>query len=152
MYTFLYTYSLEMACELSSRSQVLLCFFRRYFIVGEFYQMGRGIFLFVGGPLASLIAPVRRGHLVFYFINSIQAFILLTILVASWQRYVIRQQIRLLFCDVIHAANGLQPFVLPLMACRGSTGFSRCARTSGCALKHQCQCSSCLSSTIEFCR
>ena len=102
-----------MACELSSRSQVLLCFFRRYFIVGEFYQMGRGIFLFVGGPLASLIAPVRRGHLVFYFINSIQAFILLTILVASWQRYVIRQQIRLLFCDVIHAANGSSTFCSP---------------------------------------
>lgn len=50
--------------------------------------MGRGIFLFVGGPLASLIAPVRHGHLVFYFINFIQSFILLTILIASWERYV----------------------------------------------------------------
>lgn len=125
----------------------------RYFIVGEVYQMGRGIFLFVGGPLASLIAPVRKGHRIFYFINSLQAFVLLTILIASWRRYGTPR----FHCFYAEPAS-TQAHMIPVKFATNdgtsvccSTGFSRCAKTFGCALKRQCLCLWYLNSTIEYC-
>lgn len=57
-----------------------------YFIVGEVYNMGRGFFMFVGGPLASLIAPVPHGHIIFYSMNGLAGLIVLILIYASWIR------------------------------------------------------------------
>jgi hypothetical protein len=67
--------------------------------------MGRGIFLFVGGPLASLIAPVPHGHMVFYSINLLQGLIVLILLYASW---VVRRPSHLSIC--IHPLSSTTPF------------------------------------------
>ena len=57
-----------------------------YFLVGEVYAMGKGMYLFIGGPLAHLIAPIKHGHLHFYALNFIQALVVAILFWASWER------------------------------------------------------------------
>jgi hypothetical protein len=130
-----------------------------YFIVGEVYQMGRGIFLFVGGPLASLIADVKYGHLVFYFINTLQALILFIILIASWRRYAAdsacvprlshAQLLALVLLPVLVLALAKLADCAVVMRCAAES--SRWPRTFGCAWRRLCLCLSCLSWTIGCC-
>ena len=57
-----------------------------YFLTGEIYAMGRGIFLFVGGPLAGLIASIPYGHRVFYAVNALQAMTVTLLFFSAWIR------------------------------------------------------------------
>lgn len=48
--------------------------------------MGKCFFLFVGGPLAGLIAVVPRGRKIFYAMNLWQGLIILILFFSSWER------------------------------------------------------------------
>eukprot|EP01047_Picozoa_sp_COSAG01_P056822 COSAG01_NODE_6490_length_3633_cov_24.576401_6_plen_192_part_01 len=52
----------------------------------EIYGLGKCFFLFVGGPLAGLIAVVPRGRKIFYAMNLWQGLIILILFFSSWER------------------------------------------------------------------
>ena len=75
-----------------------------YFLTGEIYAMGRGIFLFVGGPLAGLIASIPFGHKIFYTVNALQAVTVTLLFFSAWIRVFTVSQVRRLLSRSFLAA------------------------------------------------
>ena len=66
--------------------------------------MGRGIFLFVGGPLAGLIASIPFGHKIFYTVNALQAVTVTLLFFSAWIRVFTVSQVRRLSRSFLAAA------------------------------------------------
>ena len=91
---------------------------------------------FVGGPLASLTAPVRHRHVVFYMytVNSLQITILAILSYASWNRiftvaqdfwFCVETSVSVFVILELRAADGCQAQVSALAAQAWARGWGR---------------------------